>query len=523
MSAPNAFDEQARRKLAEREHPFDEAAWASLQPALDAQREQRRKRRFILWSTFALGVGIAGWWMIRKEEPMVDLTTTHVVNAPQTTGTEDFTQVKDEVVATRLNEAKERATVRSGSKRNPGSPELHPPADPLHHASGPIRMVQVGDGNSASPDPGMSITADPSLPPETGAPVGSLLDDDPHRSIDKPRSPGPVDPPTFLETPPIPATDAGSTTGAMPAQNDVQDSTTANVPERAPVVGLDPLRPDTAEDTARYAVTGPATAIDTNHTNKPGTQVLELSAWGGLFRSSTTYIGDRTMAWASRVGSARTSAFGGEVMRQGRSFGYGAGLHYTSYVEQLESEQLQEETRRWITAHHLNAVDTTILVVNGTVWLNGQQYYVTQSVDTTLHVLVTNTAEEVRTDVRRNALDRRNRVNYLEIPLLLEAHQRWGQWSLGVRGGPTLGILQGRRGALPTTNGYTDLASETFNDLVIGWGLQGHVRYHCGTNWSVALGPSLRGQWQNSVHIADLQRRSQATGIILSVSYYPHH
>ncbi|HPF91688.1 MAG TPA: hypothetical protein PLL57_13595, partial [Flavobacteriales bacterium] len=68
MSAPNAFDEQARRKLAEREHPFDEAAWTAMQPALDAQQMDRRKRRLLLWIPFLVGMGAATWWFTREQE-----------------------------------------------------------------------------------------------------------------------------------------------------------------------------------------------------------------------------------------------------------------------------------------------------------------------------------------------------------------------------------------------------------------------------------------------------------------------
>ncbi|MBX2974191.1 MAG: hypothetical protein KF797_13935, partial [Flavobacteriales bacterium] len=61
MSAPNAFDDLARRKLAEREHPFDEAAWEALRPELDALRTGKRRRRFVLWFTLLVGAGVAGW------------------------------------------------------------------------------------------------------------------------------------------------------------------------------------------------------------------------------------------------------------------------------------------------------------------------------------------------------------------------------------------------------------------------------------------------------------------------------
>lgn len=201
----------------------------------------------------------------------------------------------------------------------------------------------------------------------------------------------------------------------------------------------------------------------------------------------------------------------------GRHFGFGLGLHHVTYAEQLEAQTLQDEHRAWVTDYHLDPVDTTLLIVNGTVWVNGQQYHSTYLLDTTVYVLTGTMREEVSTNMRRNGLARRNRTSYLEIPLLFEAHTRRGPWSFALRGGPTLGILQGRRGVLPTTTGYTDLKDEAFHELVPGYTLQGHVRYHFAQVWSIGVGPAIRGQLMNSTQREGLQRRSNATGAVISV------
>ncbi len=246
---------------------------------------------------------------------------------------------------------------------------------------------------------------------------------------------------------------------------------------------------------------------------------LELSVWGGPFSTSTRYSGDRTTDWASTINKTRSVAFGAELMRQGEHFGLGAGLHYTTYVEQLNAESLKDELRTTVTTYQLNGIDTTVLVVNGTVWISGQQYYMTQMLDTTIYVLVGTDSEVVSTNVRRNALARSNRTSYLEIPLLFEAHIRRGHWGFSLRGGPTLGIVQGRRGVLPTSSGYIDLTDEAFSDIVLGYTIQGHIRYHFGEAWSLGIGPALRGQLSNSLQGDQLQRRANATGAVVTVGY----
>lgn len=246
---------------------------------------------------------------------------------------------------------------------------------------------------------------------------------------------------------------------------------------------------------------------------------LELTLWGGPFSTSTNYRGERSTDWASTIGKAGSVAFGAELMRQGEHFGIGAGLHYSTYVEQLNAEGLKDELRTTVTTYELNGIDTTVMVVNGTVWINGQQYYMTQMLDTTIYVLVGTDSEVISNNVRRNALARSNRTSYLEIPLLFETHTRYGRWGFAVRGGPTLGIVQGRRGVLPTTSGYTDLDDEAFSELVLGYTVQGHVRYHLGVAWSVGIGPAIRGQLMNTLQSDQLQRRSHAIGAVIAIGY----
>lgn len=537
MSAPNAFDEQARRKLAEREHPFDEAAWTAMQPALDAQRNDRRRRRLLLWIPFLVGIGAAGWWLTREQEPSTRATvppaaTEQQVTAPEATpvleeaepvnATASEPNAHAEQITTNdqpSSPAQEKGAAASTKKRGPIPPQQAARPITRPNAVKPASAVTIVPAPStiasiSATDPIEPVAIAASAPAPSTASPSSDPNSTPEGSVSSANS----------DEPGMPNVVAGSTPEYKPTADVVTppvvlpDSAVAEA-SPAPVVTKDTLHLAAASDSSDY-VADTRPAIDSNLTAAMAARKLELSVWGGFFRSTTDYTGDLTNDWASRVSSAGSSAFGVELMHQGRYFGYGSGLHFTSYVEQLESDRVQEESRRIVTDHYLDPVDTTILVVNGTVWLNGQQYYVTQMLDTTIYVLVTTTSEEVSTNVRRNALSRSNRVSYLEIPLLVEAHLRRGDWSFGVRGGPMLGILQGRRGSLPTANGYTDLTDEAFNELVLGWSLQGHVRYHFAEHWSVAIGPALRGQLQNTVQTTGLNRRSNAAGGVLSIGYY---
>lgn len=245
----------------------------------------------------------------------------------------------------------------------------------------------------------------------------------------------------------------------------------------------------------------------------------ELGLWAGVFNTHTSYSGSRTSDWATAHAGRNSIGFGAELVRMGDHFGYGSGLHYISYAERVAASGLTSSQVATVWSHHLMGVDTTILVTNGTTVINGQTYYVTYSLDTTIMVLVSTSEEETVTTVRRNALERTNRTSYLEIPLLLDAHTGAGRWLFGLRGGPTVGVLQGRRGQLPGAAGYTDLQDEAFHELVFGWTAQGYVRYQLGEAWSIGVGPSARGQLGNTMQGNDLMRRSAAWGGVFGIAY----
>jgi len=208
-------------------------------------------------------------------------------------------------------------------------------------------------------------------------------------------------------------------------------------------------------------------------------------------------------------------------MHMGRNFGMGSGLHYSTYQEDLHIAERSLTTTVIQDSNYFESFDTTILYVLGNVIIDGEQYYVTESRDTTIDVLVLGTTSSSTTRKLIDARDVSNRVSYVEVPLLLDAHVVQGAWAIGLRGGPTVGLLNGRRGAIPNASfdGYTDFATEQFRSPVLGLTARAYLRYRFVNGWSVGVEPTWRGHFGNALNSGDLTRRSSAVGAMISVSY----
>ncbi len=241
---------------------------------------------------------------------------------------------------------------------------------------------------------------------------------------------------------------------------------------------------------------------------------------GGLFTSSTKYTGGNSADWSGGISNERTIGIGAEIMHVGRNIGIGTGLHYGSYAERIRTEAIDRITTDFNPYWYLMTVDTTVLVITDT--LPGMPpSYTGSSVDTTLHVLAQGTDTVVSQQHLRDARDQVNRVSYLEVPILLDAHVTQGRWMLGLRGGPTIGLLTGRRGSLPnsTADGYLGFNDVAFREVVFGYTARAYVRYRFNAGWSVGVEPALRGQLLNSIGSGELERRSSALGVMLSLTY----
>jgi hypothetical protein len=551
MNERTEFDDLARRKLNEREFPFDPKGWEDMERQLDALPQKRNDRLWLLAALFLL-ITCGGVW--------------YAIGTSRTSGSVQGTRT-----AQVAEEDRKKATTNTEEDRSTVAP-----TPPKEVTSAPAsEPVQVMERTPDQPRPAPTFTTPPEKQPNTSAGT--------------PSRPTPTSPTTKVSDPPAtqhtdpPIPEAMTTTFDGPTGSDTlprsTDAALNTVPAAAaaePFLAeptMDDPRPARTDDHAADADVAPATKADdmpvaldntsatpsadasaavvsrnddgstpdstravipeiptTDSTtlanaanNTLPTPALhphwEITAWGGLFNTSTRYGGARTADWATKTSARQTTGFGAELMHMGTHFGVGGGLHYSTYAEHLAAQELTDATSHLVFVHELQSIDTSIMVVNGTVWINGQQYYSTFLQDTTFLVLVTTTSQETVTTVRRNALARNNRTSYLEIPLLFDAHANAGRWGFGIRGGPMLAVLQGRRGVLPGTTGYTDLADAAFQDLLLGWTAQGYVRYRLAESWSIGVGPAARGQLLNSMQGDALVRRSTAWGGRFSISY----
>jgi hypothetical protein len=121
----------------------------------------------------------------------------------------------------------------------------------------------------------------------------------------------------------------------------------------------------------------------------------------------------------------------------------------------------------------------------------------------------------------QEGIDRVNHVSYLELPLLLDGHVDAGHWRFGLRGGPTVGMLTGRRGSVPVTDptGSIELSDQPFREYMFGWTVRAYIRYKLSDRWWLGIEPMMRGQLMNAYSTGDLTRRSTGLGVGFSVSY----
>ncbi len=555
MNDRTPFDDLARRKLNERDFPVAPEAWADMEKQLDALPRKRDRRPLILLAALIL-VGGAVWYMagdddandaaplVHAEQPRPAATESQPVAAemdpagpgtgPNTERTE--TQQPAEHAPAPTESRAEKGTAPARTHSSTTTPALATPVRAtapvppptvitapatiaMEQGTEPTIIPHENNRDAADPDHGDRKESVLSTTPgaEPIVIVQPTTHAEPSRydtSTASPKDHGQHDPTTPPPTiaPPPPAV-AGTEIGSPQQTPGSEPATTV----------LNVLRDTlTSADSTLTVTTDTSATVPTPDTTRwapPALPYLEATVWGGLYNTTTRYTGIRSERWAADHAGLSSIGFGAELMRMGRRFGMGLGLHYSTYAERMDAEQLSSTWNESVVYHHLEGVDTTIMIVNGTTVINGQTYYVTQTLDTTILVLVTTTGEETFSQVQRNELHRTNRTSYVEIPLLLDAHATLGRWHFGVRGGPMLGVLQGRRGMLPGSTSYTNMADEAFKELTFGWTMQGYIRYRVAGGWLLGIGPSARGQLFNTMQGDALVRRSSAFGGQFSVSY----
>ena len=523
MKQDNEFDELARRKLEERTLPYDEANWLAVQRTLDAER---RRRRGLYWSLAAgllLLVAVGAWWRaannfaspantaIANTAVMPEVKAAPVVPAAATT-----TNAPEPIVTSSVETSDQAATAQQSSRTATDIPT----AETVKHGSHTRTPSSSTDASTANTPttakPGVQqptpttqnaeppvIKAEPDMPANTPTTEPSVGNAPPANT--SPPEPGP--------TPSIVAAGTSTPQGTDPTN-------TAGVEE--------PAVADTtaAQDSTLATASAPQDTVAAAPTPPPSAPLLppkpwEISALGGPLTSASTYSGGTSAVWSEDLAGERSTAFGLEVMHLGRNFGYGTGLHYTTYAERISSPDKYADVTSYQDVFFLSPVDTTILAITDTIFQQGQYYYVTTPITTTIFVL-DQTIDTLITNMRvQHAQQHVNSLSYLEVPLLLDAHTGKGHWSFGVRGGPTVGLLTGKRGSLPDNalDGFVDYADQPFRSYALGYVARAYVRYGFCAAWSVGIEPTIRGHLTDAYQDHGLTRRSSGFGAMLSVSY----
>lgn len=321
-----------------------------------------------------------------------------------------------------------------------------------------------------------------------------------------------------LKSDEIPPLEVPSTTGSKPMNAPiVQPNTTASSigPAADTIASYDSTELAQMEPEAATPEPQPIAPLITPRSP------WEIGLFVGAMNTTSSYSGANSSEWKGGIEREWTTTAGLELMHLGRNFGLGAGVHYSTYSERVNIEAIDRTTMMLHDYWYLNPVDTTILFITDTIPGDSVDSYVGQSVDVTLNVLTQGIDTITTNEHVRDARSVLNKVSYLEIPLLLDAHLVQGRWSLGVRGGPTIGVVTGRKGSLPSPNGegFVDFKDQQFRDVVFGWTARAYVRYRFNAAWSIGVEPMMRGQLFNTMGSGELSRKSTGLGGLISLSY----
>ncbi len=559
MSTNDQFDELARRKLAERDFPFQEAHWLEAQRAIAAQGQQRRGGAWM----YIAGVAavIVALWLLWPSDQPVQVTEVnngraqHPVEADaamvgekegeQATTTSRQVQEENERV---LSAAQKEGSNVGGSQVR-AVQQHHPNASsenrqrnvpqtttvttgegsltPLNEVARPIEPVDGADqgstalaGSSASngsanvkdPTPVTGSTTYPQTVPNTSSANGSV-------SVVATGDTGSADT-TVPDPQGTPVGDqelAQSATADAspmdPLNSEPEPAINSDVPDSA-VVNTDPRANVAPNDTTTTPLNPPIVPPFITARSP-----WEFTALGGLFNTTSAYSGGNSAAWS--VDPQHTIGFCAEYVHMGRNVGLGGGIHYGSYADRLRT---QEESRSVLTttpAWYLQPVDTTILLITGSYTDSlGVVHYTGQNIDVTINELRMTLDSTYASTVIRQAMERINRTSYVEAVGLVDAHLVQGRWTFGVRGGPSIGLLTEHRGAIPSgEEGYTEFADLPMKTVVMGWTARAYVRYRFNAAWSVGIEPAARGQFNVAFDQEGITRRSSALGCMLSLTY----
>lgn len=264
----------------------------------------------------------------------------------------------------------------------------------------------------------------------------------------------------------------------------------------------------------------PTTAATTDWLATSGSH-FELSLFGGMSLSTSRYTATSAETWRSDNTAQWSPTFGSEAMRMTAHFGYGLGIHRARYQEQLIAEQISRTDDIYTTSYSLMPVQIITPVVIDTIQLGGVDYYVTTPTTVTVNQLTSATDTSQQNTILREARTLLNRVDYWEVPLLVDLHTSKGRWCFGVRGGPSIGLLSMRVGMVPNAegNGFSSLGNSTYHSTMFGYHARIYARYRLSDQWSIGLEPTARGQFGNAFSGSTPVRRNMAMGGAFSLIF----
>lgn len=520
MKHEEQFDEVARRKLAQREFAFEEAHWEGVQAALGAKR--KRRPAAWLWAVALLLVGGGALWYGTLEDgtlpekhastgavevegakpvPSAHAPAQEIAAStlPAITGTEAVI-ASPEPLAPTTGEPSVKTERSFGSAPAPDGVQEKGPAPVVNSASTHTSTIQLNAG----------------IPAQTGRPSDDGSDTEAPRSVATVEQQDDFGQGSSMDE----SREVGADAAEVAALSDGPPATASPDNQQHVAAAAPPRLEVEASDSAAFAVGTPSpdSTINPEPVRPPSQRSwpLEATLWGGPSWTNSKYSGGNSTEWINGVSGEQTWNAGAELMVMQRNFGFGIGAHYASYQERFNQEEVVRHQQELRNSYFFNTIDTTVTIVIDTVIQNDTAYYVTQQINTTINVLDWTTDTTVTTIREREAVATRNVASYVEIPLLLDAHLTQGRWLLGLRGGPTVGILSGHRGPLP---GSSDGGLVPFNDMVFGYTARAYVRYHLGPAWSIGIEPGLRGHFGNALGNGDLVRRNSSMGVMFGLTY----
>jgi hypothetical protein len=532
MNDPRSFDELARLKMAEREFTFHESDWAEMETLLNAQRKKRRMPLWSLAAALLIATPLA-WWILRDE-------ATSAPSAPLANNVPETVTASQPIPTTQVMEPASHALAESATKSTPTKEQVTatqpqelriPSPRPKRSAVNPRSVGEPQRATLITLDPPQEITGN-----ATDASTGPLENLAITPTGPTFNAPDPIEPLNgVVASPSEPAENIGTSdlmdtailrTDVATAHNDAEIASTdqptdtkAEGPPAAVASGISPSGVETNLLIQDSTIT--AVASNTLNAMPVHRSQFEVSILGGALLSTSTYAGAATDAWHSGSSGQWSPSAGVEFLRITKHFGVGLGLHRARYEEQLQAERLSRTDDVINTSYSLLPIQITVPMITDTIVIGGVNYYVTTPVTTTVNQVITTTDTTQVTVIMREARTFVNRVDYWEVPLLLDAHTSVGRWTVGLRGGPSVSMLSIRKGSVPDTEGtgYVNLQETTYRTTMFGYQARAYVRYGISDHFSIGLEPTVRGQFGSAVQGVGMNRQNSAWGGLLSVNF----